>query len=151
MGCFIFCQNLNFFKISFFLKILVNSPITNGTLFCLDFKTKKLRNWKFNFDISLVLESTGNYVLIALKTSIARFNIETEEITWLFDLEEGIINHRFNDGACDSKGRLWIGSTHIDHDFEKGILYLVDEHSVAHKKIEKVNYRKKLINIIKNK
>ncbi|TFH04580.1 MAG: SMP-30/gluconolactonase/LRE family protein [Spirochaetales bacterium] len=55
---------------------------------------------------------------------------EGESITTLCDLETDIPENRANDGKCDPRGRLWVGS--ISDKPSRGALYRVDcDHSVT--------------------
>ncbi len=77
----------------------------------------------------------NNYELIlALNTTIARFNLETENLEWVTDLEKGKSGNRCNDGGCDTSGRLWIGTMSKTFIEECGGLYCVDADSKVTKK-----------------
>ena len=119
--------------------------ITGHVLYSFHWITKETRQWKFNEDISLIVESTGDHLLIALKTTIVKFDTETGKIESLFDIEPTIKNHRCNDGGCDVKGRLWVGSTHEDHNFERGVLYAVELGSSPIPKIKNVTISNGLV------
>ena len=109
--------------------------ITAGFLFSLDWKTKVVQKKHFNDNLSLVVETIGDDLILALGTSLARYNPDTEALSYLVDLEYDKKNHRCNDGAVDTKGRLWIGTTHVDHDFEQGILYSIEKLNIPQQKI----------------
>ena len=49
-------------------------------------------------------------VLVALKSGIWRFNLETEALTQLASPEAHLPGNRLNDGRCDFQGRFWVGS-----------------------------------------
>ena len=112
--------------------------INAGNLFSLDWKTKAVQKKHFNADLSLVVETIGDDLILALRTSIARFNPDTEALSYLVDLEPEKKDHRCNDGAVDSKGRLWIGTTHVDHDVERGVLYSIEKSNLPQQKIPRV-------------
>ncbi|MDQ2864395.1 MAG: SMP-30/gluconolactonase/LRE family protein, partial [Bacteroidota bacterium] len=65
---------------------------------------------------------------------IARFDLETEQIEWLVNVEIGS-GSRCNDGACDTLGRLWVGTMHLEHKKEAGALYCIDADLKVQKKI----------------
>jgi sugar lactone lactonase YvrE len=109
--------------------------INAGNLFSLDWKTKAVQKKHFNVDLSLVVETKGDDLILALGTSIARYNPDTEALSYLVDLEPEKKDHRCNDGAVDTKGRLWVGTTHVDHDFEQGILYSIEKLNIPQQKI----------------
>ena len=112
--------------------------IEQGILFEYDWLTKKTQTWQFDYNITLVLESTGNHLLLALNTGIARFMIDSGKLEWLTDVEEGVIINRCNDGACDCRGRLWVGTMHRQHEQEAGSLYCIDNDLVVNKKLANV-------------
>ena len=108
-------------------------------MFGYNWKTKQTSTWQFEDKLAMVIECTGHHLLLALGTSLARFTPETGQLDRLVDIEPGITAHRCNDGACDSKGRLWAGSMHKQLLHEAGSLYCIDEHLVVTKKVEKVS------------
>lgn len=109
--------------------------INAGVLFSLDWKSKSVQRKQFKADLSLVVETTGDDLILALGTSIARYNPDSDVLSYLVDLEPNNKNHRCNDGAVDSKGCLWVGTTHVDHEFEKGILYSLEKSKIPKQKI----------------
>ena len=112
--------------------------INAGDLYSLNWDSKVVRKKHFNADISLVVETDGNDLLVALGTSIAQFNPETDELRQLIDLEPDKKNHRCNDGGVDAKGRLWVGTTHVDHLVERGTLYSIENLNSVKQKIPSV-------------
>ena len=76
--------------------------------------------------IGAVLPSKNGNLILALQGELAELNIATSEIKKLIDLEPGSPENRCNDGKCDSQGRLWIGTMHVDCNPGKGSLYCVD-------------------------
>jgi sugar lactone lactonase YvrE len=60
-----------------------------------------------------------------------------ETLTWLIDVEKDYPNHRCNDGKVDSKGRLLLGTLHIDFHEGAGSLYSLDENLLLKKKQDK--------------
>ena len=100
--------------------------------------TKTIQTWQFDYKVTLVLESTQDHLLLALNTGIARFMIDTGKLDWLVDVEKGI-NDRCNDGACDSQGRLWVGTMHRQQEQVAGSLHCFDANLVVNKKIDKVS------------
>ena len=111
--------------------------IDKGVLYRYDWASKKTSSWQFDYKVTMVIESKGNHVILALNTSIARFTPETEKLEWLIDAEPGVKEYRFNDGAADCMGRLWAGIMHLRHTPEAGALYCIDENLRVQKKVEK--------------
>ena len=108
--------------------------IENGVLYEYNWVQRTTRDWKFNYRLTLVLQGEGNELLLALDAKIARFDLETEKVEWLTDVETGS-ETRCNDGACDTLGRLWVGTMHLEHREEAGALYCIDADLKVHKKI----------------
>lgn len=110
------------------------TDIENGVLYEYNWAQQTTRSWKFNYRLTLVLQGKGNQLILALNAKIARFDLETEYIEWLVDVETGA-ETRCNDGACDSFGRLWLGTMHLAHKHEAGALYRIDNDLKIHKKL----------------
>jgi sugar lactone lactonase YvrE len=73
----------------------------------------------------LVLEGRENQLILALDRKIASYNLETEKLIWLTEVEADLPLNRFNDGKCDAKGRLWIGTLCTKFTQGSGALYKV--------------------------
>lgn len=101
--------------------------INRCILFEMSWQIKKTKQWQFDKPLSLVVETAADELLIALGTSIFSFNPDNESLNPIVDLEPDMKAHRCNDGGADAKGRLWIGTTHVDHEFEKGNLYSIEK------------------------
>jgi sugar lactone lactonase YvrE len=125
--------------------------INDGNLFSLDWNTKVVSEKHFNADLSLVVETIGDDLILALGTSIVRFNPDTEALSYLVDLEPENKDHRCNDGAVDSKGRLWVGTTHVDHDVERGVLYSIEKSNKPQQKIPRVTISNGIVWSLDNK
>jgi sugar lactone lactonase YvrE len=125
--------------------------INAGNLFSLDWKTKVVSEKHFNDDLSLVVETIGDDLILALGTSIARFNPDTEALSYLVDLEPEKKDHRCNDGAVDPNGRLWVGTTHVDHDVERGVLYSIEKSNKPQQKIPRVTISNGIVWSVDNK
>ncbi len=76
---------------------------------------------------SFALWSNG-VVLVALKSGLWRYDLETEQLTSLASPETHLPNNRLNDGRCDPKGRFWVGSMEdpVDSARPQGSLYRFD-------------------------
>lgn len=109
--------------------------IEEGVLYEYNWLNKTTRLWNFDFKVTLVIPGKGNQLILGLNAGIAKFDLETEELEWLLDIEKKPTDNRCNDGACDSKGRLWIGTMHLDHLDKAGALYCIDQQLHIHKKI----------------
>ena len=110
------------------------ADIENGVLYEYNWVQQTTHSWKFNYRLTLVLQGKGNQLILALDAKIARFDLGTEKTEWLADVETGT-ESRCNDGACDTFGRLWVGTMHLEHKYESGALYCIDNNLKVHKKL----------------
>src|SRR5690242_2766718 len=109
--------------------------IERGILYEFNWLTRLTRTWNFSGRLSLVREGKENELVLALNTSIIKFDLNSEKISPLVDIEPSSSGNRCNDGACDSFGRLWIGTMHLQHKQNAGSLYMVDHNLNVQKKI----------------
>lgn len=109
--------------------------IDGGILFEYNWLSMKTRSWNFDGKLSLAIQGNKNELVLALNTSIINFDLESEKISRLVDIEPSDRANRCNDGACDSMGRLWIGTMHLQHKQNAGALYMVDQNLNVQKKI----------------
>ncbi|MFC4871856.1 SMP-30/gluconolactonase/LRE family protein [Negadavirga shengliensis] len=112
--------------------------IEKGTLYRYDWAKKKVKTWDFPHRLSLVLEGKGDGLILALDARLARFDPDTENLTWLVDIETEKPLNRCNDGACDASGRLWVGTMSTQFDKNAGALYCVDTDFTLTKKVASV-------------
>jgi sugar lactone lactonase YvrE len=112
--------------------------IEKGELYEFQVGLKKTTKRKFNQRLSLVVEGQGDYLILALDRKIARYDFETEKLTWLIEVEEDQPLNRFNDGACDADGRLWIGTMSTKITPESGALYKITSELSPEKMLGKI-------------
>ncbi|MGE0884533.1 MAG: SMP-30/gluconolactonase/LRE family protein [Blastocatellales bacterium] len=77
-------------------------------------------------------------IVLALQHGFYSLDLQTEKLTPLVDPEAHLPENRFNDGKCDSRGRLWAGTTRIAHDQPDGFLYRLDPDLNVHRKLDDV-------------
>ncbi len=86
-----------------------------------------------NFVGSLFLKNE-NTLVVAEKNQLVEFDLKSSNTSVLasFNISEGL---RFNDGKCDDKGRIWVGTMAIDQssDIAKGggSFYLIENNKVV--------------------
>jgi sugar lactone lactonase YvrE len=100
--------------------------IENGKLFENNLKTEKTKTRSFPHRLTVVLEDKEGNLILGLDRKLARFDLETEELTWLCEVESEFPLHRFNDGKVDTNGRIWIGTLSTLFTEGAGSLYRVD-------------------------
>ncbi|MDG1275948.1 MAG: SMP-30/gluconolactonase/LRE family protein [Algoriphagus sp.] len=101
--------------------------IENGKLFERNLKTKETKTRSFPHRLAVVLEDREGNLILGLDRKLARFDLDTENLTWLCEVESEYPLHRFNDGKVDPKGRIWIGTLSTLFTEGVGSLYLVDQ------------------------
>ena len=99
--------------------------IENGKLFEHHVSTGETRVKSFPHRLTLVLEGKENQLILALDRKIASYDLDTENLVWLTEVEADLPLNRFNDGKCDAKGRLWIGTLSTKFTEGSGSLYKV--------------------------
>jgi len=124
--------------------------IENGVLYEYNWVKQTTRDWKFNYRLTLALQGKGDQLILALDAKIAGFDLETEKVRWLADVEMGS-ETRCNDGACDTLGRLWVGTMHLEHKDEAGALYCIDPDLKVHKKLNNTTISNGIVWSLDNK
>lgn len=113
--------------------------IERGVLYEYNWSLETSRKWDFDGRLSMVRQGRNNELILALNAAIVKFDLESEKTSPLVDIELATSGNRCNDGACDSLGRLWIGTMHLEHKDSAGSLYLVDEKLQVQKKLPKTS------------
>lgn len=99
--------------------------IEKGKLFEYHLATGQTGIKSFPHRLTLVLEGRKNHLILALDRKIASFDLETEELNWLAEVEPDLPLNRFNDGKCDAYGRLWIGTLSTEFTTGSASLYRI--------------------------
>lgn len=95
----------------------------------------ELQTWPMPQVVGMVALENRNNVIVALQDGLARFNTESLELNWLVHLEKEIKHNRPNDGKCDAKGRLWLGTMNLNCRDATGSLYCIDKNFSPEKKL----------------
>lgn len=109
--------------------------IENGKLFEHNLKTEETKTRSFPNRLAVVLEDKEGNLILGLDRKLARFDLETEELTWLCEVESEFPLHRFNDGKVDSNGRVWIGTLSTLFTEGAGSLYCIEQDLKPQKKL----------------
>jgi sugar lactone lactonase YvrE len=109
--------------------------IEGGILYEYNWLLQTTRRWNFDGRLSMVREGRANELILALNTAIVKFDVVSEKITKLVEIDSPDSGNRCNDGACDSSGRLWIGTMHLEQKQDAGALYMVDRNLNVIKKV----------------
>lgn len=129
--------------------ILAESPLWHSrrnSLFWVDIENEALHEYSFGTKTiatinlasrpGFIVQGDQDNLIVGLEKGIVSYNLENAQFSWLKDVEENIPEHRCNDGKCDNKGRLWLGTMHLESKPGDGSLYLLDSALSLHKKID---------------
>jgi len=114
-------------------------------------ESSKVQTWQLFHRISLIVENKDGKLILGMENEIASFDLQTEMMESLVDLEKDIPSNRSNDGACDAAGRLWIGTMASDFARHKGSLYCIDKNLSVIKKLENLSIPNGLVWSLDNK
>ena len=84
------------------------------------------RYWELERKPTVIVQDLAGGLVLGLQGGIAAFNPQTEQLTWLANLEADMPSHRTNDGKCDASGRFWIGTMELKAKPGEGALYCID-------------------------
>jgi sugar lactone lactonase YvrE len=93
--------------------------------------SKEMQFWPMPQLIGLIVPYGENALVVALQDGLAVFSIPTGKLEWLLDIEKEIKDNRPNDGKCDSRGRLWLGTMNVHAKEKAGSLYCIDNNMVT--------------------
>ncbi|PZX54688.1 sugar lactone lactonase YvrE [Algoriphagus ratkowskyi] len=112
--------------------------IENGKLFEHHLATGKTNTKSFPHRLTLILEGEGGELILALDRKIASYDLDTEVLTWQTEVESDLPLNRFNDGKCDAKGRLWIGTMSTKFTEGSGSLYRVGKDLIPEMQLDQL-------------
>ena len=105
--------------------------ILKGYIYLYDPIKNEVGSFQSEKYISALVPTSDGKLIAALQNEIVKVDITTGEINKLMDIERSLEHNRCNDGKCDSRGRFWIGTMHIEALPEQGALYRINhDHSV---------------------
>tara|TARA_R110002012_G_scaffold317308_1_gene533330 strand:- start:9333 stop:10253 length:921 start_codon:yes stop_codon:yes gene_type:complete len=113
--------------------------IENGKLFEHNLKTEETKTRSFPHRLAVIFESEDGNLILGLDRKLAKFDLETEELSWLCEVESENPLHRFNDGKVDAKGRIWIGTMSTEFTEGAGSLYCIDQDLEPQKKLSNLS------------
>ncbi len=80
-------------------------------LYRLTLGTGDVRDWRLPADVgAFALTEERSHAVVALRTGIFRLSFDSGELTRLAPPPYDPKLYRFNEGACDSRGRFWVGT-----------------------------------------
>ncbi|RWS15399.1 regucalcin-like protein [Dinothrombium tinctorium] len=83
-----------------------------GDFYKLDVETNKFEKVHLGGIVTIIIPWSGedNNFIVSRTKDLLKLNWSTQEAKLLASVESTISNTRFNDGKCDRKGRLWVGT-----------------------------------------
>jgi sugar lactone lactonase YvrE len=134
------------------LNILGEGPVwcdTEQALYWVDIRGQTLQHWHVasaDYRVWTMPAPIGSFALrarrgavVALKTGLAYFDLDTEALRPIIDPEADRPETRFNDGKCDRYGRFWAGTMDDAGESEPvGALYRLDPDGSLHKMRDQV-------------
>ena len=100
--------------------------ISGKKLHRLDLASGKDLSFNMGSMIGAVVPVEAGGVVVALETGIFKFNAPDQSLKLVDYPSDAAPNTRFNDGKCDSSGRLWIGTMERNAKPHQGKLYRMD-------------------------
>ncbi|WP_158534880.1 SMP-30/gluconolactonase/LRE family protein [Mucilaginibacter hurinus] len=85
-----------------------------------------LKTWNLGTPVSMIVEQQDDTLLLAVKGGIVLFNPADGSTAKLVSIENSEPGNRCNDGACDSEGRIWVGTMDMHAEAYAGNLYRID-------------------------
>lgn len=99
-------------------------------------KSRKVHSWHFHHRPSMIALDIRGQLMIVFQGGLAQFDLQTERLHWLVDIDKEISDIRTNDGAVDTAGRLWIGTMNVLFKEGAGALYCIGKDLSLTKKVE---------------
>lgn len=101
-------------------------------------KTKTNKVIKTPSRVGTVVPYTKEQAVVALEDGIYKINLENGDLKQISNVESDITENRFNDGKCDPKGNLWVGSMHLKESLPNANLYKIEPNGVTTKMVDSV-------------
>ncbi|HTD93839.1 MAG TPA: SMP-30/gluconolactonase/LRE family protein [Chitinophagaceae bacterium] len=113
--------------------------ILKKKLYEYSWEKKALRCHDLRRYVSSVIPGTDGQLYLGLQGGIGKLNPDSGDLTWITDLGIDWTEHRCNDGAADSQGRIWMSTMEMDCRNEAGDVYAIEGNAQVTKKIENVS------------
>lgn len=112
--------------------------IEKGKLFEHSPESGDTKTYSFPHRLAVVLEGKDGKLILGLDRKLASFDLETEALNWLCEVEPEYPLHRFNDGKVDPKGRVWIGTLSTLFTEGAGSLYRIGKDLKPEKQLDQL-------------
>jgi sugar lactone lactonase YvrE len=84
------------------------------------------RTFDVGQSVGAVVPRAGAGYAVAVRDGFAVTDADGQGLRLAAPVEADLAHMRMNDGACDSRGRLWAGTMHLDETTTAGSLYRLD-------------------------
>ena len=120
-------------------KVLWWVDIELGLLHEFKPRIKGTRTFKIGKLLGTAIPTKDNRLIMAVEDGFAFFDPQTSKLDMIEYIEADMKENRFNDGKCDSRGRLWAGTMEIDTVNPNGNLYcLFPDTLKSEKKLDQI-------------
>jgi len=83
--------------------------------------------------VGAAVPTSAGDLMLAMHHGFHRLDLDSGDLTPVYDPEEDQPDNRFNDGKCDPAGRFWAGTMHVEATGSTGALYRMDTDQSVHK------------------
>lgn len=111
---------------------------TQGSLFVYTPDDKKNREIKIGKLVGTVVPYLEDKVIVALQDGVYELDLNTENLTFISNPEGVIEGNKYNDGKCDARGRLWVGTMDNNCTPKKAGFYVVEGNGAGRKVLSDV-------------
>ena len=111
---------------------------TQGALLIYNPQTGENTEYKLDRQIGTVIPYEKDTVLVGLEDGIYEMNLTDNKLHFVADPEGREAGNRYNDGKCDTKGRLWIGTMDKDCTPQKAAFFSVNPGGKFKKELDNV-------------
>ena len=115
------------------------TDIDRGVLYELDWHSARTRSWPFTGKLPLVVQGKEDELILSINAGLARFDLVSEKLSSIMEIEMPSLGNRCNDGAVDNKGRLWIGTMNLQQKAGAGSLYCIGPDHIAAAKLNHIS------------
>jgi sugar lactone lactonase YvrE len=106
--------------------------IVEEQVFLFDPERGQNRAFDLGEEVGTVVVTNNDKLLVALRSGLVVFDPETGRLTDICDPRQSAEEGRFNDGKCDPRGRLWVGTMSEGPERKgKAALYCLDSDLAA--------------------
>ena len=81
---------------------------------------------KLGTDVGTVIPYKKDIIIVAIRSGIYELDLKDESLTFISNPEGGIPENKYNDGKCDARGRLWVGTMDDNSTPKKSGFYVAE-------------------------